>query len=363
MLPSDGVTATGFTVLHADVPRELAAWQALWSASPYREPFAHAAYVALGARSGERALCLAWREPDGATIMYPLLLRDIAAAPGESPLRDVVSPYGYGGPYAWRGGRRPAVAARFWEEFDRWAARERVVSEFVRFSLFDEQLAPHPGEHEERLRNVVRSLALDDDDLARDVEHKVRKNVRRAQAAGLRVEIDPAGERLDDFVRIYDGTMDRRAAAGSFYFGRDYFARLGAELGAAKAYVHVLHEERVVSTELVLLSSDHAYSFLGGTEAEAFPLRPNDLLKWELIRWARDTGRSAYVLGGGPRPDDGIFRYKAAFAPNGLVPFRVGRRVLDPEAYARLEAERDLARSDQERARVAADRPFPSYRF
>ena len=34
------------------------------------------------------------------------------------------------------------------------------------------------------------------------------------------------------------------------------------------------------------------------------------------------------MLGGGYGADDGIFRYKRSFAPHGLVPFFVGRRVL-----------------------------------
>ena len=51
--------------------------------------------------------------------------------------------------------------------------------------------------------------------------------------------------------------------------------------------------------------------------------------------------------------DDGIFRYKRSFAPRGLVPFYVGRRVLDPELY------RDLTES------VGGPREpgyFPAYR-
>ena len=44
------------------------------------------------------------------------------------------------------------------------------------------------------------------------------------------------------------------------------------------------------------------------------------------------------MLGGGYGADDGIFRYKRSFAPHGLVPFFVGRRVLEPELYDELTA-------------------------
>ena len=72
------------------------------------------------------------------------------------------------------------------------------------------------------------------------------------------------------------------------------------------------------------------------TDETSFALRPNDLLKVELIRWARATGKQRFVLGGGFQADDGIFRYKRSFAPDGLVPFEVGMRILRPDAYADL---------------------------
>jgi CelD/BcsL family acetyltransferase involved in cellulose biosynthesis len=98
----------------------------------------------------------------------------------------------------------------------------------------------------------------------------------------------------------------------------------------------VLHGDRVVSSELALVSATSAYSFLGGTREDAFALRPNDLLKVELIRWAKAAGRQRFVLGGGFEADDGIFRYKRSFAPHGLVPFEIGTRVLRPDVYDEL---------------------------
>ena len=98
----------------------------------------------------------------------------------------------------------------------------------------------------------------------------------------------------------------------------------------------------------MLVSERNAYSFLGGTASDAFELRPNDLLKWELILWLKSAGKRRFVLGGGYGADDGIFRYKRSFAPHGLVPFFVGRRVLEPELY------RDLTESAWRRARVRA---------
>ena len=317
-------------------------WLELWSAWPEREPHAHPGYAALFEDEHTRATCAAWRSDEGC-VLYPFLLRDLRRDPFHMKAADIVTPYGYGGAFSW-GGR----VSRFWPAFDEWARGENVVSEFVRFALFEDELLPYPGEREQRLVNVVRDLEPSADELWMDAEHKVRKNVKKARRAGVRVDFDPSGERLDDFLRLYAHTLDRRDAPARYRFERDFFERLPEP----HLYVHALHEDRVVSSELVLLSERSGYSFLGGTDSDAYDVRPNDLLKWELILRLKEQGKRRFVLGGGYRDDNGIFRYKRSFAPDGLVPFFVGRRILQPELYRELTA----------RAGADATDFFPAYR-
>lgn len=316
-------------------PRDHERWRAAYEAWPEREVFSHSAYVCLFAGPTDRPLCAYMATPGGG-VMYPLIQRSIprSIAGAEGRDTDLVSPYGYGGPFST--GDAAEHAPEFWRQFDEWAASEAVVSEFARLALFPRALLPHPGERELKQLNVVRSLDLSEDDLWRDVEHKVRKNVLRARREGVTIEIDEGGDRIRDFGRIYRATMDRRKARPELYFSDSFFEEIRSRLRGHFVYFHARHEGTIVSSELVLVSAAHVYSFLGGTDPEAFGLRPNDLLKYEIILWAKRAGKRAFVLGGGAESGDGIFRYKRAFAPGGLVPFSVVRRVLDPERYAGL---------------------------
>jgi hypothetical protein len=300
---------------------------------------AHPEYVRLDA-AGQPLCALA----DG--VLYPFLLRKL---PLGADGADIVTPYGYGG--AFRTGAADADA--FWASFDAWAAEQGVVSELVRFSLFRDHLLPYPGRREQRLVNVVRDLTADEDALWMDSEHKVRKNVKKALRSGLRVEIDDTGARLEDFFRLYEHTLDRRRAHDRYRFPRTYFEHIRDRLPGQFVYAHALDGDRVVSSELALLSATSAYSFLGGTDEGSFALRPNDLLKAELFRWAKAAGKQRFVLGGGYAADDGIFRYKRSFAPHGLVPFEIGTRILRPDLYAEL-----TERADGPRERGF----FPAYR-
>lgn len=347
------------TVLDAEHEGDYAEWLALWSAWPNREAFAHPGYVKLFARGIGAPKAAVMREGNGG-VLYPFIVRSI---PGNSNgQNDLISPYGYGGCFAWNIDDREVTLRRFASAFDTWAASQRIVSEFVRLSLFPEDVLEYPANLRERSANVVRSLDLDEEGLWRDYEAKVRKNVKKALRNNVRIDIDEKGDSLEAFHAVFAATMDRRDAASSYRYSLEFFQDLTDALRGHVAYVNAFHEDRIVSTELVLVSARAVYSFLGGTLSDSFDVRPNDLLKHELNLWARGAGKDSYVLGGGYQPNDGIFRYKKSFAPNGIVPFRTGERILDLNAYDALVSEKMQARVEAGITEPLDESFFPLYR-
>jgi hypothetical protein len=353
-----------FQIWDAADPADRKAWLDFWAQWPEREVFGHPAYVRLHAGPRERALCAA-ASTGGSCVLYPFLLRPLGGEPFcDVSLRDcadIATPYGYGGPFRWGAAWNPDAVRAFWLEFDAWAARSRIVSEVVRLSLFPETLVEYAGDRRVLLDNVVRVLKSEDE-LWQEFEHKVRKNVNKARASGVTVRIDENGARLDDFLAIYTRTMSRRNAQETYYFPREYFERIQTDLKGQFTYFHAVVGGAAVSTELVLVSADRIYSFLGGTDAAWFHVRPNDLLKVEIMNWARSAGKTEFVLGGGYARDDGIYRYKLSFAPHGSVPFSLGSRVLSANAYEQLVRGRRTFAATEGRQWQPNPEYFPAYR-
>lgn len=359
----DRVQDTTFQVLDAADAKERAMWLEIWSSWPRRDVFAHPEYLRLYESEHEKAFAAAYKTELG-TILYPFLRRYLGAlewVPREmASWSDVTSPYGYGGAYYWGDADAKAdVSAAFWVAYDKWAKREGCISEFIRFHLFEQDMTSYPAEKVLRNKNIVRTLTLSEDDLWMDFKHKVRKNVKKSQKAGLECIIDEDGRYLTDFLALYKSTMDRRDAADFYYFKREYFEAVFNHLPANSAYFYVLDGHKIVSTELVLYSSETVYSFLGGTREEAFDKRPNDLLKYKVMLWAKERGISNYVLGGGYMPEDGIYRYKQSFAPNGEYCFYTGQRITNMGRYEKLVNARKKSLSVTWQPR---DGYFPQYR-
>ena len=264
---------------------------------------------------------------------------------------DLISPYGYGG--FW--GVVEDYAA-LQNSYNQYCIDNNYICEFVRFELFSEYNKHYDGEVESRTHNVVRSLTMPMEELWMDFKQKVRKNVKRANSLNLQVIFDNTGEYLQEFLKIYYGTMERNDADKQFYFSKEFFMEIN-KMKDNIMYVHVAlpNEEgkvKIISTELVLYGAKNGYSYLGGTSRDYFEYRPNDLLKYEIIKWAKEKGLENFVLGGGYGGDDGIFQYKTALAPNGIVDFYIGRKIFDKELYNRFCQIRGIEQSSF----------FPAYR-
>lgn len=296
------------------------------------------AYARLFEEEGGQSHTLEHQTDDG-LVLHTFIQRPLEI--GGEPCCDVVSPYGYGGPFVvWaKEGRRAALVASYTRLWGEYCARNRVVSEFIRFHPLLSNHEDFDALYEPQLYslNVACNIALPMDELWVGFAHKVRKNVRRAREKGLVTHVDSSGDLIDDFLKIYYGTMDRRNAGSRYYFDSSFFERIHATLPGHFCYFYVRNGSITVSAELVLLGETGVmHSFLGGTNEAFFELRPNDLLKFAVIEWGKANGYHTFLLGGGASPQDGIYRYKLSFAPNGAREFYLAKKINDLPLYQQL---------------------------
>lgn len=288
------------------------------------------------AENGEGEPLLFYYENETTKAMNVVMIRDIAQSEQFKDILqlnkwfDLSTPYGYGG--FWIEGEDYVSLDK---EYEAYCKDNGYVSEFVRFHLFSNYKEVFNGTVDSRTNNIVRNLELNIDDMFMDFKHSVRQNVKTANRSGLEIEIDESGNRMSEFLDIYYGTMDRNNANSNFYFSEAFFKNINKMVGNY-VYIHVLYENKVISTELVLYGRENSYSFLGGTNREYFRLRPNEFLKFEIIKWSKAKGLKRFIIGGGYGEDDGIFKYKKSFAPNGVHKFYIGNRIFDQEKYNEL---------------------------
>lgn len=270
-------------------------------------------------------------------VLMPLYIRKIIFNDVDTGYKDVCSPYGYSGPIFSKGWEKNMVN-KFWDQMDEWYKKNKVVSEFIRFNIH-ENWKGYNGRIIPTLSNV-RGEVLPEEKQWNNFKPKVRNNYRKSVSYGLKSKIYHKNiniEVIRQFHEIYTGTMERNQAGKQFFYGLDYLVNLINNNPSTCTIIIIYKDEIPISAELLLLSNTTINSFLGGTVEEYFYTRPNDFLKIEVLKWAREHSYHYYFLGGGRENNDSLYQYKKNFFPldEDLI-FYTGRKIIDLAEYNKL---------------------------
>jgi serine/alanine adding enzyme len=248
---------------------------------------------------------------------------------------DIQGAYGYNGMIG--NTTDASIIREFQSEFENYCSEENIVAEFTRFNPVLKNHIYFKQEYTELANyNVVHDLKNENFWLE-EFEYSTRKNINKAERNKLEVKFVMGYEMddfyLDEFINIYYDTMQRAGADKYYFYSRDFFKNITNIAGHQSIFFFTVKGEKVISTELVLLSKKIAYSYLGGTLSEYFEFRPNDLLKYNLILKLKELGLDQYCLGGGISINDGIFRFKKSFARKTTLNFYTGKRIHNNDIY------------------------------
>lgn len=153
--------------------------------------------------------------------------------------------------------------------------------------------------------NLVLPLPGDPGELWRRLDPKVRNQVRKAERSSLTVEVGRA-EILEDFYRVFAANMRE---LGSPVHGRKFFAAILDSFGG-KARVAVVRKGPLPIGGLIALSFKQALIVPWASSLrEYFPLCPNVLLYWEMLRAACREGFRRFEFGRSGR-NSGTYRFK-----------------------------------------------------
>ncbi|MEW7278489.1 GNAT family N-acetyltransferase [Aquimarina sp. 2201CG1-2-11] len=302
---------------------------------------------------------------DTPIILMPMVFRQIGINNKVTPYFDVISPYGYSGPLYNEDTVLEDDITYFWTQVDQWYQDNNVVAEFIRFSL-NKNFTGYSGCLVKTLSNVKGNLLENFEDQWTSFLPKVRNNFRKATNYQLEFKIfhkdQITKEVISIFNEIYVSTMNRNNADSIYFFSASYFENLILSNLDNFSIAVTYFEDIPISIELIINYKDTFFAFLGGTNAEYFSYRPNDFLRVKIIEWAIHNGVKYYVLGGGMKDGDGLYKNKKSLFPKDEdVVFCTGRKIVNEVVYDELckEASHDYSSVHKENLK---DYFFPYYR-
>jgi hypothetical protein len=153
-------------------------------------------------------------------------------------------------------------------------------------------------------------LSEDENRLFRNLRDGTRRNVMKARRADVKVTLDTSPASVREFYRLNCITRSEHGLPPQPYsfFRRVQENILSAGFGnVALASVH----GRTVAAAVFFHFGKRALFKYGASDKRFWPLRPNDLLMWEAIRWYAARGFARLCFGRTDIPQQGLRRYKA----------------------------------------------------
>ncbi|MEU0394810.1 peptidoglycan bridge formation glycyltransferase FemA/FemB family protein [Streptomyces sp. NPDC006208] len=155
------------------------------------------------------------------------------------------------------------------------------------------------------------------DDLWSGLNQEWRRNVRRAQKAGVEVVVGSAAD-LPEFYRLLRITEERdgfRLGRSLAYYERQYAVLNAEEPGRMKLYL-ARHDGETLAAHTMITVGRRVWYQTGASADHRRDVRPSNALQWRMLLDAHALGADVYDMRGVPStldPDDrpfGLLRWK-----------------------------------------------------
>lgn len=150
--------------------------------------------------------------------------------------------------------------------------------------------------------NFIIDLTLSEDDLWGQIHKSRRKNINRAERAGVVVEEIRSLDKIPIFYKLLGETYnDVKVPLADISLFESSFQQLVPK-GMAKFFL-ARHENDYIGARAVLLYKDRIYDWYAGAAADALSFYPNEYLVWHILKWGIENNYAVFDFGGAGEPD------------------------------------------------------------
>lgn len=253
---------------------------------------------------------------------------------------DTTTPYGYGGFLIER--KKGKVAEECLKnldiEYNSLCKNEGIISEFVRFHPVLNNGEDLKSIYDISLLGKTITVDLTSRKLVWDnLSSKNRNMIRKAKKAGVEIFWGRNPSLLDEFITLYNATMDKDNAHDYYYFNNDFYNSILGDLKYNSLIFYALYEEKIIAMSMILFSNEQLHYHLSASDKEYQNLAPTNLLLYEVACWGCENGYKTFHLGGGlGSKEDNLYKFKKVFNTKSDTNFKIGKKIFNEKIYNEL---------------------------
>lgn len=272
------------------------------------------------------------------TVEYSFLRRPIIIKGKEYPYYDIVTPYAFSGPFLSCSEDteecRNALAEKFNDYFDAYCLEHGIVAEYVQFCPWIDGHIPFEPYYQIEYRTRIVGIDLTKADLMKDeLDGKRRNKVRIALKKGVKIFYDYQGKMIDEFLRLYQFTVDKHNAIDYYRFDREFLEASFRKLQGKIYFAYGMIDGLCASISIILESQDYAHYHLVGDDPQLLDSNANSLLIYNVACKAQKEGKKVFILGGA---EGSLMDFKRTFTRECFFDYYTGKKIRNPGIYDKL---------------------------
>ena len=253
---------------------------------------------------------------------------------------DITTPYGYGG-LLFDGIINEQTLKDFNSSFIEKMKKERIVGNFVRYNPI-----LYNAENMRLISSVIDlgqtiSMDLSSHDVIWE-NITCRNKIRKAKKNGVVIKHGKNLRLFDDFIKIYNQTMDKDYANKYYYFDNQFYNSIHDHLYDNYEMFYAILDDKIISIAIIIFANKKMHYHLSGTLPDYRRFAPVNLLLYKAACWGCEQGLNIFHLGGGlGSAEDGLYKFKSGFNRNSGLQFSVSKQIFNKKKYDELVKERE----------------------
>ena len=254
---------------------------------------------------------------------------------------DSITPYGYGG-FLLEGDETEENIKSLWKAYVEKMKSENIVDNFVRYHPVLANAIPMKVCSDVIDLGKTVSMDLSSEDVIwKNIHSKNRNMIRKAEKNGIVIKHGQGLELFDDFIKIYNATMDKDNAEPYYYFKPKFYKSIHEDLKDNYEMFWAEYEGKIIAMSIMIFANGRLNYHLSGSDLQYRNLAPSNLLLYKAAMWGMEKGMKTFHLGGGVGSgEDNLYKFKIAFNRFSDCQFSIAKHVFDNEKYDELVAER-----------------------
>lgn len=250
---------------------------------------------------------------------------------------DIITPYGYGG-FLFNGDANKENMEHFISDFRMFMQENNIVTEFVRY---------HPqirnADIMRDISNVInlgKTISIDlssPEVIWQNIDSKCRNMIRKAEKSGVVIKHSKDKPLLDNFMSIYNETMNKDSAIQYYYFKKEFYELIYNELHDNYEMFYAEVDGKIVAMSIILFANNKMHYHLSGSLSEYRNFAPTNLLLYKAACWGCEQEFMTFHLGGGlGSKEDNLYKFKVAFNKKSDNTFSIGKTIFNHTIYNML---------------------------